>query len=95
MPIWLTLWQIGEAYSFNGISPREQFSAKNGLVVGLFLFLAGGSLLLSSLFTLIGHFSVITAFAFLLTSFGGIVLTVWHHNVVRSEADSGSNGSGV
>lgn len=94
MPTWLTLWQIGEAYSFYGISPRGQLSPKNGLVVGMLLYLAGGLLLIISLVALIGHFSVAAALGFLFVSVCGIAVTVWHHNVVRKEAEARAS-SGV
>jgi hypothetical protein len=93
IPVWATLWQVGEAYSFYGVRPVASLSLHNGLTMGMLLFLAGGLLLLLSIFMLIWHFSVAAAFAFLFVSVGGVFLTVRHHAVVRSQASS-SNGNG-
>lgn len=94
IPVWATLWQVGEAYSFYSTRPVAKLSFHNGLIVGMLLFLAGGLLLLISFLALIWHFSVAAALAFLLASGGGACLTVRHHTMVRNQAAS-SNGNGA
>jgi len=94
IPIWATLWQIGEAYSFYAVRPEAKLSTKSGLIVGVLLFFAGGSCLLLSFLSLIWHFSVVAAIAFLVASVGGIILTFRHGLTVRSQAEPGG-GNGV
>jgi len=94
IPVWATLWQVGEAYSFYGVRPDAKLSFHSGLIVGLLLFFAGGLLLLLSFLALIWHFSVIAAVVFLLASVGGTCLTVRHHTAVRNQASSGSGNGG-
>lgn len=94
IPVWATLWQIGEAYSFYAVRPEAKLSTKSGLIVGVLLFFAGGSCLLLSFLSLIWHFSVVAALAFLVASIGGIVLTFRHSAAVRNQAEPGG-GNGV
>lgn len=93
IPVWATLWQVGEAYSFYGVRPRAKLSFRNGLIVGMLLFLLGSLLLLLSFLAFIWHFSAVAALAFLLVSVGGVCLTIKHHTAVRNQASSG-NGNG-
>ena len=92
IPVWLVLWQFGEAYSFYGVRPEARLSLKSGLIVGALLYVAGGALLVLAFFAFIWHFSVVAAFAFLFASAGGVVLTVRHHTAVRNQAASSSDG---
>jgi hypothetical protein len=94
IPVWLVLWQFGEAYSFYGVRPEAKLSLKSGLITGALLYVTGGVLLVLAFFAFIWHFSVVAAFAFLLASAGGVVLTVRHHTAVRNQAEA-SNGNGV
>lgn len=94
IPLWVTLWQIGETYSFYAVRPEAKLSIKNGLIVGVLLYIAGGLCLLSSFLLLIWHFSVVAAIAFLVASVGGIILAFRHGVAVRSQAEPGG-GSAV
>ena len=94
IPVWATLWQFGEAYSFYAIRPEVKLSFKSGLIVGMLLYVAGGLLLVLSFFALIWYFSVVASLVFLLASIGGVVLTVRHQATVRNQAESGG-GNGV
>ncbi len=91
IPVWLTLWQVGEAYSFYGTASRKHFAKKSGSGIGVLLFLCGGILLLVSFTSLIWRFSIIAALAFLIASVFGVVFVFKHHNAVRSEAEAGTN----
>jgi hypothetical protein len=93
IPVWATLWQVGEAYSFYGVRPSARLSFHNGLIVGMLLFLAGSLLLLLSFLALIWHFSAVAALVFLFASVAGACLTVRHHTAVRNQASS-ANGNG-
>ncbi|OIR06553.1 hypothetical protein GALL_111580 [mine drainage metagenome] len=88
IPVWLTLWQVGEAYSFYGVASHKHFSKKEGSGVGVLLFFCGGLLLLISFITLIWHFSIAAALAFLLASGSGIVFVFKHHTAVRLAAEA-------
>ena len=94
IPIWLVLWQFGEAYSFYGVRPEAKLSLKSGLIAGALLYVSGGALLVLAFFTFIWHFSVVAAFSFLIVSAGGIVFTVRHHTAVRNQAESSGHNGG-
>jgi len=93
IPVWLTLWQVGEAYSFYGAASRKHFAKKRGSGIGVLLFFCGGLLLLVSFTSLIWHFSIFAALAFLAASGFGAVFVFRHHNAVRSEADVGTDAN--
>ena len=80
IPAWLTLWQVGEAYSFFGPAASGHFSTLKGSGVGLLLFIASSLLLLISLATLIGHFSFLSAIAFVVGS-ACMVVFVYKHRI--------------
>ncbi|HET6431278.1 hypothetical protein, partial [Dyella sp.] len=80
IPAWLALWQVGEAYSFFGPEASGHFSTLKGSGTGLLLFTASSLLLLVSLGTLIGHFSLLSAVAFVLGS-GCMVVFVYKHRI--------------
>jgi hypothetical protein len=94
IPVWLVLWQFGEAYSFYGVRPEAKLSLKSGLITGVLLYVTGAALLVLAFFAFIWHFSVIAACVFLFASFGGVVLAVRHHTAVRNQA-AASSGNGV
>ena len=83
VPVWLGLWQIGEAYSFHGPRSLGHFAARGG-VAGILLFLAGGLFAVGSFFSLAWHFMPAAALAFALLSIGAIALVVRHHRSVRA-----------
>ena len=80
IPAWLTLWQVGEAYSFFGPAASGHFSTLKGSGVGILLFVASSLLLSISLVTLIGHFSLASAIAFVLGS-ACMVVFVYKHRI--------------
>lgn len=91
IPVWTTLWQIGATYSFWAVKPKATFSLRNPFLVGAILFTSGGCLSVTSLATLIGHFSVVSAGAFIVASVAGLVFTFTHHVDVRRNAESNND----
>jgi hypothetical protein len=73
IPVWLALWQVGEAYSFHGKASHGHFQKVQGSGVGVLLFFFGGLFLLISFVALIWHFSIFAAITFLLASVGMVV----------------------
>lgn len=84
IPAWLTVWQIGEAYSFFGPSSYGHFSKIQGSGIGALIFCIGGLLLLTSFVTLIWHFSIISSLAFTLASVAMVVFVYRHQLAVRT-----------
>lgn len=68
IPIWLAVWRVGEAYSFFGPDSHAHFATLRGSGVGILLFIAASALLLGAFIFLIGHFSVLSAVAFFVTT---------------------------
>jgi hypothetical protein len=93
IPTWLALWRVGEAYSFFGPRSYGHFSTPRGSGIGLLLFAVGGILLLTSFVSLIWHFSVVSAAAFLVGSLCMIVFVFKHQASVQSwvERDPGND----
>lgn len=93
MPVWLALWQFGEAYSLYGKDSYGHFAKTKGSGIGVMLFLIGGLLLLVSFATLIWSISIITSIAFTVVSVSMIVLVYRHSKEVReyTEANSSNN----
>ncbi len=84
IPTWLALWRVGEAYSFFGPKSHGHFSTLRGSGIGLLLFVAGGVLLLGSFVSLIWHFSIISAIAFLVGSLCMVVFVFKHQSSVQA-----------
>ena len=84
IPVWLALWRVGESYAFFGAKSHGHLSTMRGLPVGLLLFLAGGSLLLSAFVSLIWHFSIVSAVAFLVGVLFMVAVAFWHQASVQS-----------
>ncbi|MEG3193061.1 hypothetical protein [Lysobacter sp. D1-1-M9] len=83
IPVWLALWQVGEAYSFHGNASHGHFSKLHGSGVGVSIFFFGGLLLLVSFVALIWHFSILAALAFLVGSVAMVIFVYRHHTAVR------------
>lgn len=84
IPVWLALWQVGEAYSFHGGASHGHFTKVQGSGFGVLIFFLGGFLLLVSFVTLIWHFSILAASAFLAASVAMVVFVYKHHTAVRT-----------
>jgi hypothetical protein len=91
VPVWLTLWQYGEAYSLYGINSYGHFAKTKGSGIGVLLFIVGGLLLLISFATLIWSISIFTSIAFSIVSTLMIVLTYRHSNAVREFAEANNS----
>ncbi len=91
IPVWLALWQYGDAYSFYGADSYGHFVKPKGSGGGVILFVIGGLLLLTSFAALIWSFSIITSIAFTIVSFLMIILIYRHSNEVRKYAESKRN----
>jgi hypothetical protein len=89
VPVWLGLWQIGEAYNFHGPRSLGHFAARGGLV-GVLLFLAGGIFAIGSFLSLVWHFMPAAALAFALLSVGAVILVFRHHRAVRASLPAAS-----
>lgn len=92
IPVWLALWQVGDAYLFNGSASHGHFAKLQGSGLGVMLFAFGGSLLLVSFVTLIWHFSKLTSCVFLLASLAMVVFVFRHQTAVRISAETNSQG---
>jgi len=88
IPVWLALWQVGEAYSTYGNASHGHFAKLQGSGVGILLFFLGGFLLLVSFTTLIWHFSVVASCAFFFASIAMVIFVYWHQNSVRNWVQS-------
>jgi hypothetical protein len=88
IPVWLALWQVGEAYLFNGSSSHGHFAKLQGSGLGVLLFLFGGFLLLVSFVTLTWHFSKLASGAFLVASLAMVVFVYKHQTAVRIWAEN-------
>ena len=84
IPTWLALWRVGEAYSFFGKKSHGHLSTLRGSGIGLLLFAAGGILLLISFVSLIWHFSILSAVAFLIGSLCMVLFVFKHQSSVQS-----------
>jgi hypothetical protein len=84
IPVWLALWRVGEAYAFFGPKSYGHFSLLKGSGAGMLLLAAGGILLLTSFVSLIWHFSVASAAAFLIGNLLMVVFVVKHQSAVQA-----------
>ena len=91
IPVWLALWQIGDAYLFHGSASQGHFAKIQGSGLGVLLFAFGGLLLLVSFVTLTWHFSKITSCVFLLASLAMVVFVFKHQTAVRIWAERNSS----
>ena len=92
IPVWIALWQVGDAYLFHGESSHTHFAKVQGSGVGVLLFFCGGLLLLSSFVGLIWHFSGIAAGVFFVASLAMVVFVYKHQTAVRAWVDRGDAG---
>jgi hypothetical protein len=89
IPVWLALWQYGEAYSFYGKDSYGHFVKTKGSGIGVMLFFIGGMLLLVSFATLIWNISI----AFTIVSLFMIVLVYRHSKEVRKYEETNSSNN--
>jgi hypothetical protein len=92
IPVWLALWQVGEAYSFYGPASHGHFGTLRGSGIGIGLFLTAAALLVASFVALLWTFSVVASCGFLLMAAAMVVLAYKHQLAVRSWAENGSGG---
>ena len=92
IPVWLALWQVGDAYLFHGESSLTHFAKVQGSGVGVLLFFCGGLLLLSSFVGLIWHFSALAAGVFFIASLAMVVFVYKHQTAVRVWVDRDDSG---
>ena len=87
IPIWLALWQVGNAYA---VRPRaKRHFARIGAFVGSALFILAGILTFASLFTLILAYSVGAGFVFGVVSFIMVIFVfLYHFSVQNSGRDA-------
>ena len=88
IPVWLALWQVGEAYLFHGKASHGHFAKMQGSGLGVVLFLFGGLLFLVSFVTLTWHFSKLASVAFLVASLAMVVIVYKHQTAVRLWAEA-------
>ena len=88
IPVWLALWQVGEAYLFHGKRAHRHFAKLQGSGLGVLLFILGGLLLLAGFVTLTWHFSKSASIAFLIGAVAMVVFVYRHQTAVRLIADS-------
>jgi len=89
IPTWLALCRVGEAYAFFGPDSYGHFSTLRGSGSGLLLFLLGLVLLLVSFVSLIWHFSLVSAIAFLVGTILMVVFVFAHQASVQSWVERG------
>lgn len=91
IPVWLALWQVGDAYLFHGSASYGHFAKIQGSGLGIGLFILGGFLLLVSFVTLTWHFSKLTSCIFLLASLAMVIFVFKHQTAVRVWAETNSS----
>lgn len=84
IPVWLTLWQYGEAYSLYGKDAVSHFAKIEGSGFGTLIFAIGSILLFICLETLIWHFSKPAATAFFVASVVMVRVTFRHQTSIRT-----------
>jgi len=88
IPVWLALWQFGEAYAFYGADSHGHFAKPKGSGIGVILFGVGGLLLLFSFAALIWSISIVISMIFTIVSFLMIIFIFNHSKEVREYAET-------
>ena len=88
IPVWIALWQAGEAYSFHGPASHGHLRTIWGSGVSVLIFLSGSFLLFTSLALLIWNFSVISAVFFSATCIAMVIFVYKHNVAVRTWVES-------
>jgi hypothetical protein len=93
IPLWVTVWRIGENYTTVGASGLGHFSTLAGSAVVLLIFGVAGAFLVIAFASFIWSFSIISSVAFIVAGISGVGIIYVHQGSINEWVDKQSGNA--